>query len=404
MSNKELVVLQTVRDVESRRLTQREAAKRLDVTDRTVRRWQTTVRTEGPSGLAHGNRGQESPRKVPKKERDKIVFLILSKYPDFGPTLATEKLSELHNIVRDPTTIRDIMVEESIWIPRAKRCGASPVVHRAWRERKAYFGELVQFDGSYHDWFEGRGGLEGQCLLAAVDDATGEILSAEFAPNEGVLPVMGFWTKYTVVHGLPKAVYTDRFSTYKMTQKVAVENHDVKTQLERAFKTVGIEPIFALSPEAKGRVERLFGTLQDRLVKELRLRNISDSETANRFMAKTFIPSFNKKFRVEPRASADFHRRFSDRELKELPETFCRMSDRRVMNDFTVSFKNQWYQIMPTRRLAVRSKDKVLVREYPDGALSFSIRNKQVEIKPIFKQRQSTRILARLPVRTLVPA
>jgi len=402
MSTKELAALQIVRDVETGRLTQKEAAARMDVADRTIRRWQEAVRVHGPPGLVHGNRGKESPRRVPEKERKRIVSLIRSRYPDFGPTLAAEKLFEYHGIRRDPTTIRDLMVEEGFWTPRSKR-RSEQVVHRAWRERKAHQGELVQFDGSYHDWFEGRGGITEACLLLTVDDATGKIQHLSFAPHEGTLPVMRFWTEYAGLHGLPKAVYLDRFSTYKMTQRVAQENPDLKTQLERAFKTLGIEPIFALSPQAKGRVERLFKTLQDRLVKELRLRNIRTVEEANQFLAHTFIPAFNRKYQVESREPANFHRKLSERELRELPETLCRLEERRVMNDFTVSFKSQWYQVLPTRGLAIRPKESVCVREYPDGNVSFSIRNKRIEIKLIEKrspQRRPSTVL----IRTLVPA
>jgi hypothetical protein len=337
-----------------------------------------------------------------KKEQDRIVSLVRSRYPDFGPTLVAEKLLESHEIDRNPTTVREILVKEGLWIPRAKRPGARPVVHRAWRERRAHPGELVQFDGSYHHWFEDRGGTDESCLLAAIDDATGDIRHLQFVQDEGTLPVMAFWTQYAYIHGLPQSVYLDRFSTYKMTQKVAQENHDLKTQLQRATDTLGLKLIFALSPQAKGRVERLFRTLQTRLVKELRLRNISTVEEANNFVGKTFLHTYNKKFGVEPREPADFHRKLSERELRDLPETFCRMERRSVMNDFTFSFQAQWHQILPTKRLAIRPKDDVLIREYPDSKLSFSVRNKRVETKPIPK-RQPVKVSVHIPTKTLVP-
>lgn len=408
MSTKELTALQIVREVNAGRLTQKEAAERLDVVDRTIRRWQVAVREKGATGLVHGNRGKASPRKISGKERDRIVALLKTKYPDFTPILASEKLSELHDIERHRTSIRTIMVEEGIWVPRSKRI--SPLaIHRAWRERKAHRGELVQFDGSYHPWFEDRLlDKEGRpfelCLLLAVDDATGEILWLQFAPHEGTLPVMRFWMEYAGLHGLPKSVYLDRFSTYKMTQKTAVENPDLKTQLERAMKTLGVEPIFALSPQAKGRVERLFKTLQDRLVKELRLRTIRSVQKANRFLATSFISSFNRKYRVDPREVADFHRQLSRRELQELPETLCRLEKRVVMNDFTVSFKTRWHQLLPTRGLAMRPKDDVLVREYPDETVSFTVRNKRANTIPIDKRPVAVRPSVRRPTPTLIPA
>jgi len=408
MSAKEVKKLEAIEAVRAGRLTQKEAAERLKVTDRCVRYWLDDFETGGAAGLIHGNRGRESPHRVPPKERRSILSLIREKYPDFGPTLASEKLSELHGIHRDATTIRDLMVADGLWIPRGRRTGASLIVHRAWRERRPHRGELIQFDGSYHPWFESRlldaAGLPSDlCLLLAVDDATGDILWAQFAPHEGTLPVMRFWTAYAGLHGLPREVYLDRFSTYKMTQKTAVENPDLKTQLERAMKTLGIDPIFALSPQAKGRVERLFKTLQDRLVKELRLRSISTVEDANRFLSKTFIPSFNRKYGVVPRENADFHRPLGTRELEALPETLCRLERRVVMNDFTVSFKSQWYQLLPTRGLAMRPKDDVLVREYPDATVSFSIRNKRANVKPVAK-RTPVRPSVHRPTATLVPA
>ena len=347
MSVKEVKKLEIVQAILGGRFTQQEAAKRLDVTDRCIRYWLESYKHGGASGLVHGNRGQVSPRKVSQQERNEIVDLLSKHYYDFTPAMASEKLFEVHGINRHRTTIRTMMVEEEMWIPRLKRKGGKVVVHRQWRERKHHRGELVQFDGSYHRWFEerllGEDGLPLEvCLLASVDDATGEILWAQFVKDEGTLPVMGFWTQYAGFHGLPKAVYLDRFSTYKMTQKVAQENPDLKTQLQRAFATLGVELIFALSPQAKGRVERLFKTLQDRLVKELRLRNISSLQEANVFLEKTFISQFKKKYSIEPKQKADFHRSLSQRELRELPQTLCRMNKRRVMNDFTVSYKNQW--------------------------------------------------------------
>mgnify|MGYP001614597098 CR=1 FL=1 len=402
MSTKELRNLQVVEQVRSGQLTSLEAAARLDVTDRTVRRWKALVAEQGAQGLTHASRGQVSPRRISPSERQHILKLIQAQYLDFGPTLVAEKLVELHGITRDPTTVRDLMVSEGLWIPRSKRTGWRSVVHRKWRERRAHRGELVQFDGSYHSWFEGRGGLAETCLLAAIDDATGQLLRLRFAPHEGTLPVMGFWTEYARKQGLPKEIYLDRFSTYKMTQQVAQENPDLKTQLQRAMDTLGVKLIFALSPQAKGRVERLFKTLQDRLVKELRLRNISSVTAANQFLDQHFVQDFNKKFSCTPREPTDFHRLLSIREQQALPETLCRMEQRVTQHDFTLSFKAQWYQLLPTRGLAIRPKDIVLVREYPEHTLSFSIRGKQALVKPIAKS-QERRSSARQLAQTLVP-
>jgi len=401
MSRKENERVKVVRDILAGRRTQISEARRLKVTTRTIRYWMKSFEADGAKGLVHGNRGQESPRRVPQKERKKIVSLIRRNYADFGPTFACEKLLEIHGIHRDPKTIRSIMVEEKIWIPgsRARKVTA---VHRSWRERRSRRGELVQFDGSYHNWFEGRGGIEEACLLAAIDDATGELLWVQFAEDEGTLPVMGFFTEYARKHGLPASIYLDRFSTYKMTQDVAIQNPDLKTQLQRAMQTLGVELIFALSPQAKGRVERLFKTLQDRLVKELRLRNISTAEEANRFLEQTYMASYTRKYGAPPKDAQDAHRPLSKREQDALPETLCRMKTRVLQNDFTVSFESQWFQILKTHGLAIRPKDPVIVRQAPDGKLSFAIRNKVANTKPILKRTRPVRPSLKRCVQTLV--
>ena len=364
---------------------QQEAAQLLGVSDRAIRLWQRAYEAHGASGLVHGNRGRRSPRRVPMHERQKIVELLTNQFTDFGPTLAAEKLAERYGIRRDAKTVWRIMVDERLWIPRQLRRGGKIPVHRQWRERRAHRGELVQFDGSYHDWFEGRDGVGETCLLAAVNDATGELLHLAFAAHEGVLPVMGFWTAYAARHGLPKGIYLDRFSTYKMNAAVATTNHDLKTQLERAMGSLGVQLVFALSPQAKGRVERLFKTLQDRLCKELRIQGICTVAEANRFLAKRFVPAFNRKYRVEPREPGDLHRKLGVRDLHALPDRLCRVECRQVMGDFTVSFQSQWHQLLPTTGLAIRPKDAVTVRQYPDGTLSFTIRSKRVATTAIAK-------------------
>lgn len=402
MSAKELRSFTLTHDVLTGRLTTTEAAARTSVTSRTIRRWVAKVRQGGAKALTHGNRGKPSPRRILESKRQKIQHLVATRYPGFPPTEATERLQEDHGIVHDPTTIRQIMIDGGLWIPRAQRPTHRGVPHRQWRERKARRGELVQFDGSYHDWFEGRGGLGEVCLLAAVDDATGELLGARFVPHEGVLPVMGFWLGYAAIHGLPKSIYLDRLSTYKMHLTVARDNPDLKTQLQRAMGTLGVELIFAHSPQAKGRVERLFGTLQGRLVRAMRLRGIATIEEGNQFLAKTFIPAFNRQFALPPRDPLDVHRPLSKRELAALPEVLCRQEQRRVQPDYTISFRSQWYQIRPTPKLAIRPKDDVLVREYADGALTFFIRHQRLLVNPIPKRLLNT-IRRTSPIPILAP-
>lgn len=392
MSLRQLNKLDVLRRVGRKEMTQMEAARLLEITDRQIRRKLQRLTAEGPASLQHGLKGRPSNNTLPGKETDRIETLLRERYPDFGPTFAAEKLVELNGISRDPKTIRSIQIRLGLWKSRTMR---KQVTHRFWRERRSTFGEMQQFDGSYHNWFEGRGGIDEACLLAAIDDATGRITHAWFALHEGVLPVMDFWLSYSRIQGIPKAVYLDRFSTYSMNMKLAAENPDTLTQFERAAKEVGLEVIHALSPQAKGRVENLFGTLQDRLVKEMRLRNIRTIEEANRFLTDTFIPSFNRKFGKEPKRPGDLHRKPSPRELEDiLPYIFCRREPRTLRNDFTVPYNKQWFQLLPTSRLAMRPKEDVFVHEFPNGDFHLLVRGKQAnfhELPERYRQRDSVR-------------
>lgn len=387
MSTKELDRHRLIEEIRAGRMTTAEAADKSCVTERTVYRWRAAVAGRGIKGLIHGNRGKPSPRKIPGLEAQRIIRIVTQTYLDCTAQLISEKMEEEHGIRRDPKTIARLLREAKAWeSPMARTVRRTRPVHRSWRERRSHRGDLVQFDGSYHHWLEDRGGTGEICLLAAIDDAGSEVLHAEFAEHEGVLPVMGFWLGYAKEHGLPKSMYVDKFSTYKMNIKTAVENPDTKHQLARAMKTVGVEVIFANSSQAKGRIERLFRTFQDRLIKELRFKGISTVEDANLFLKDKFIPAFNRRFAQKPKEEQDFHRPLGARDLAGLKEIFVRREERVVQHDFTIAFQTQWYQILPTPRLAIRPKDRVEVRQYPDGSHSFFIRNRPVEVRAIPKR------------------
>lgn len=356
-------------------IKRKKVAELLGISIRHVKRLKQKVIVAGPAGLLHAALGKPSHNGVPKKERTKIEALLRAKYPDFTPTFAAEKLRELHGVDRDPKTVRRIMIDLQLWQQKKRRAGET---HRSWRLRKECCGEMLQFDGSYHDWFEGRGGITESCLLAAIDDATGKITKAIFAEHEGVFPVFRFWKAYMETHGKPRSIYLDKFSTYKMNQRVAKENHDLKTQFERAMQELGVQPITAHSPEAKGRIERLFLTLQDRLVKELRLKNIITVPEANRFLETEFIPAFNARFSVISVSPANLHRKLTVAERERLPSIFSRQEERTVRNDFTFSFKTQWYQILKDQRITVCKKDVVTIEEHLDGTLHVRLRGKEL--------------------------
>ena len=356
------------------------------------------MREKGAEALMHRHRGKSSNNRMPDKERQRIAELLRKHYADFKPTFAAEKLRERHRITRDPKTIRSVMIEAGLW----QGCKKKVAVHRAWRMRKEHVGELVQFDGSYEFWFE-EGGPQ-LCLLAAIDDASGRILHAEFADHEGVFPVFGFWKAYVERWGKPRAIYLDKFSTYK--QNLGTGDPDLKTQFGRALQDLDIQPIFANSPQAKGRVERLFKTLQDRLIKELRLANISTPEEADRFLEEIFIPDFNRRFAICPVSSADLHRKLSAEERKRLDSIFSRQEERIVRNDFTVCFRNRWYQLLATPRLMLRPKDMVVLEERLDDSLAIRKGGAYVNFKelPARPMRLSPPwVLAKLPEKAAIP-
>ncbi|MFH1173464.1 MAG: ISNCY family transposase [bacterium] len=373
MSAKEIDKFQIIKKLISKHINGTEAAGLLHLTVRQIRRLKSKVKRFGAQGLVHGNRGRESHNKINEKEKKKIIALLNKHYSDFGPTFANEKLLENHKIDRDSKTIRQIMIGEKLWKPKLKKQASE---HRAWRERRSCYGELIQFDGSYEHWLEDRGNTGEICLLAAIDDATGRIVEAKFASDEGVFPVFGFWLQYLLKHGKPRNIYLDKFSTYKMGQQVALENHDLKTQFQRALDELKIEPIFANSPQAKGRVERLFKTLQDRLIKEMRLLNLNNVEEANLFLRKVFIPLFNKRFAVQPRNETNLHTALNVKEQKELKNIFSRQTKRTVQNDFTFSFNNQWYQLTKGQPATICKKDEVIVEEHLDSSVHIRLRGK----------------------------
>lgn len=355
-------------------LTESKAADLLRLSVRQIQRLKRAVRDRGPVGLIHGNRGKPSNRQMSATERAKIIALLHRRYHDFKPGFAAEKLDAAHRICRDPKTIRAIMISEGLWNPRK---GRSRSTHRAWRQRRAHMGELVQFDGSYHHWLENRGGTGELCLIASIDDASGRIMHAVFGADEGVFDVFTFWKGYVERLGKPRAVYCDKFSTYKQHIPSA-QDQDRKTQFQRAMETLTVEPIFAHSPQAKGRVERLFETLQDRLVKEMRLVGISSVADANRFLAETFIPRFNAQFAVAPAANEDLHRPLTTKERQSADSIFARHDQRTVQNDFTIAHHTQWHQLTERQPVTVFPKNQVTVEEWLDHSIHLRLREKEL--------------------------
>lgn len=366
MTPKELSRYEVIKKLIGGRINGTEAAVQISLTVRQVKNIKAKVVKEGIKGVIHKNRGRPSNRKMKEEKIRKIEKIVKEKYYDFGPTFAAEKLGENHRISISNETLRQLMSGWKLWKIKPRKQGKNT---RCWRPRRDNYGEMEQFDGSYHHWLEDRAGE--LCLLLSVDDATGKITYAKFDHNESVKAVFRFWIEYFDKNGRPVSIYLDKFSTYKVNHKNAVDNHELKTQFERAMDQIGVRLITAHSPEAKGRVERIFETLQDRLVKEMRLAGILTIEAANQFLA-NYIPEFNAKFAVASHKKADLHRHIDDRELEKLPQTFSIQSLRKINNDYTISFKNRYFQLERNQPTVVYKKDVVVMEEHLNGAVKIN--------------------------------
>jgi len=346
-----------------------EASKQLILSLRQVKRIKARVNNEGMEGIIHKSRGKPSNRKMDEEIKKKAIKLLKEKFPDFKPTFAGEKLEELYDIKISKETVRQIMTEEKLWKPKPRK---QPKNQHTWRPRKDNYGEMQQFDGSYHLWLEDRN--EEMCLLASIDDATGKVTKGTFAKNEGVESVSKFWKEYIEEKGIPLIVYLDKYSTYKINHKNAVDNKELMTQFGRMMKEVGCKLISAHSPQAKGRIERLFETLQDRLVKEMRLADIKTIDEANKFLQK-YIPKFNEKFAVVPNKKADLHKKVDEKLKEKLPQIFSVQRNRKVNNDYTVMFETKFYQLDLTQDIVVYKKDRVIVEKHLDGEIKIRLKD-----------------------------
>ncbi len=363
LNNHEQSKYDTIRSCIDKEITNQEASNRLGVNIRQIQRLKRAVEENGEQGIVHGLKGKTAHNKTEEEIVNKVMeFFKEKKHKDFGPTFAQEKLLKV-GVGKSVETIRSLMIENNIWKLKTRR---GPEIHREWRERVSMYGELVQFDGSYHDWLENG---EEQCLLAAIDDATSGIAKAIFEDNEGVVAVFRFWMAYIDTHGRPQAIYLDKFSTYKINHKAAIDNPDWLTQFERVMQELDIRVICANSPQAKGRVERLFGTLQDRLVKEMRLVNIKDRDTANKFLEEVYITDHNQRFSVIPKKQKDAHRPLTDAMRKRISCIFSKRYTRKVNNDYTISFLANWYQLASTQDTTIYKGDTVTIEEHLDNTL-----------------------------------
>jgi len=398
MTSKEAKRYDIIKDLISQKINGTQAAKQLNLSIRQTKRLKRRVKKEGIKGVIHKNRGKESNHKLERKTVKKIKKLIQENYSDFTPAFIQEKLDEKHKIKVSYGAVRNIMIEEELYFPRKRKNSHNN--YHAQREQKDYYGEMEQFDGSYHDWLEGRGNIDDLCLLASIDDAKKEITHAELDYNESVKSVFHFWKEYIEKNGKPLAVYLDKYSTYKINHKNAADNKDLLTQFQRAMGELDIKTISAHSPQAKGRVERLFKTLQDRLVKELRLRKIDNIEEANKFLQEEFIPKFNKKFGVKAKKKGDLHRKLNKQEKGSLNHIFSIKNQRVVRNDFVVQYRNRYFQLNETQPTTVYKKDKVIIEKHLDNSIHINKKDKYLNFTEL-KEKPEKEISVKLPALTL---
>ena len=368
MTEKELVKYDVILALIDKKINGTDASKQLDLSIRQIGRLKKKVNASGAEGLIHAGRGQDSNRKLDPETIKNVEIFLLGKYNGFGPTFAAEKLDEIDGIKIGKETVRGIMNRIGTWEIRQRKNGGFKHV---WRARKENFGEMQQFDGSYHIWF----GDEESCLLLSVDDATGKITHAVFDINESTKSVFKFWMGYFKKNGLPLSIYLDKFSTYKINHKNAVDNKEMLTQFQRAMNQVGVNPITAHSPEAKGRVERMFETLQDRLVKELKLAGITTADEANKFLIE-YIPKFNAKFGVVPKRRNNLHKKLGKEISEMLPQIFSIQNTRVVNNDYTIMFENNYFQLDQKQSTTVYKKDVVMIECHLNGEIKICSKSK----------------------------
>jgi hypothetical protein len=369
MSRKERERLKVFARVKRKELTLKEAAELTGLSYRHCRRSYKRQQEEGDRGLIHRSRGRPSNRGPDPTFKSQVLTRYREQYPDFGPTLAAEKLTADGYEV-DHETLRRWLLADGLWQRRRKRGK-----HRSWRARRAHFGELVQLDGSHHEWFEKR--ADRSCLMRLIDDATNK-REGHFAAEETIFAAMKVLWQWIDSYGIPRALYTDKKNVYvvdeKTRKRAADSGEEVLTHFGKACKKLGIEIIRAHSPEAKGRVERSHGLDQDRLVKELRLADVSTIAAANEFLASGYSAQINDKFAVTAQAKADYHRSAKGYDLAAI---FCIEEQRSLTVDWMVRFENQFYQLQPPPQRQP-ARGKVLVQRYLDGSLHFRYQQREL--------------------------
>ena len=372
MSHKELNRIEIIKRLIEKSLVESEASVQLGLSIRQIRRLKKKYLSDGAKGLISKKRGGIGNRKFSDSLKDLTLTYIRQYYPDFKPTFACEKLRENHKVLLSVETLRKWMIEAEIWIPRAHR------LKRAYqpRNRRECYGELIQIDGSPHDWFEGR--ADKCTLLVFIDDATGKLMECQFVQSESTFTYFNSTKRYLNNHGKPVAFYSDKHSVFRTNKNSGAG----LTQYGRSLDDLNIDIICANTPQAKGRVERANRTLQDRLIKEMRLIGISSMEEGNKYLPE-FMNAFNTKFAKEAVNPKNIHRELVANE--DLNEIFSWQEERTLSFNLTLQYDKVLYMIkdsIATRKIA---NHRVLVFDYHDGSIKIKYKNKQLEFRAFDK-------------------
>lgn len=380
MTQKEVQRAEVFARVAHGHITKKRAAEELDLSPRQVLRLYKKFEKHGREALRSKRRGKPSNHRIAKELVDRVADLVVRDiYEGFGPTFMSEKLDELHGIKLSRETVRKIMIKEGVWKPKSKK---HPVVHQQ-RKRRTRYGELVQIDGSPHDWFEDRG--ERCTLLVFIDDATGQTFG-KFVEVESLEAYMVTAREYIMRFGKPRAFYSDKHSIFRINRGSCLKE-ELKTQFGRALQELDIDLICANSPQAKGRVERANGTLQDRLVKDLRLAKVCSIEEANRFLQETnYWEKHNKKFSVRPTSSENAHRESPSEEA--LDNILCYKTSRKILKNFELQYNNVIYQICPEDQLRRLQYASVTVLEKLDGTINIEHNGRKIHFTEYYKQER----------------
>ena len=380
MSQRELCRVEVLARVKSKELKVVDAASLVGVSYRQAKRLWKRYREEGAKGLRHRGAGRASARAKPVKFRRRVLQLVREKYGEgegerFGPTLAAEHLASEDGLRMDAETLRRWMLEEGLWSRRRKR---KP--YRQRRERRRHFGELVQMDGSFHDWLEGRGS-EG-CLMNMTDDATSAV-ELRLGEEETIWAAANTLRAWIEKNGVPQALYVDWKNVYKRapTQREQLRGEEPVTQFGRMCGKLGIEIIAAGSPQAKGRVERNHGTHQDRLIKKMRRKKIGTHEEANEYLQREYLAEHNGGFRRAAAEEEDYHRQAPS--AAELREVFGLETERVIGNDWVVRYDNRLFQVQAQSRKYAPAQGKVLACEWQEGTVEIEYRGRKLPWKEI---------------------